>query len=67
LPTAFHQIGKNVFGPNQIPPIIMLAKTQATTANQFIEPKSISASIFLTDKVDRHAPIGMQIITENLF
>jgi hypothetical protein len=54
LPMAFHQMGKKVLGPNQILPVIMLTTTQATTANQLIEPKSILASV---DKVDRHAPI----------
>jgi hypothetical protein len=34
--------------------MIMLAKTHTTTASQFIELKSISASI---DKVDQHTPI----------
>jgi hypothetical protein len=44
LPMAFHQAGKKVFGLNQTLPMIMLATTQATTANQLIELKSISAS-----------------------
>jgi hypothetical protein len=46
LPMAFHHTGKNVFGPNQMPPMIILATTQAATANQLIELKSISVSYF---------------------
>jgi hypothetical protein len=41
---AFHHAGKKVLGLNQILPMIMLATTQATTANQLIELKSIRAS-----------------------
>jgi hypothetical protein len=41
---AFHQMGKKVLGPNQTAPMIMLATTHRTTANQLIELKSISAS-----------------------
>jgi hypothetical protein len=42
---GFPPDGEKVLGLNQTPPIIMLATTHATTANQLIEPKSISASL----------------------
>jgi hypothetical protein len=41
---AFHQTGKNVFWLNQTDPTSMLASTHTTTANQFIEAKSIAFS-----------------------
>ena len=54
LPTAFHQMGKNVLGPNQTPPMIILATTQARTANQLIELKSMISSKII---FDRHTPV----------
>ena len=44
LPTTCHQVGKKVFGLYQSDPLIMLTITQAITASQFTELKSISAS-----------------------
>ncbi len=41
LPTTAHQAGKNVLGLYQMLPLTMLTTTQATTANQLIELKSM--------------------------
>ena len=44
LPIPYHQVLKKTAGLYHMEPMTMLETTQATTANQFTEEKSIAAS-----------------------